>query len=190
MKPQPPALSIAAIRRSGPSPRMLLSLALSVIVPAGIIIAVTRSRAGGPGALPLPPLHPHAPDLALIAAAPFQIKLHLLAVFLALGIGIALLIGVKGNRLHRAMGWTWVIAMMVGAVSSLFIRVVNHGALSYIHLLSGWVIVALPMGVACARRHRVRQHARMMTGLFTGGLILAGAFTFAPGRLMWSLFFR
>jgi uncharacterized membrane protein len=29
----------------------------------------------------------------------------------------------------------------------------------------------------------------MMTGNFLGGLIIAGAFTFAPGRLMWRVFF-
>jgi uncharacterized membrane protein len=28
-----------------------------------------------------------------------------------------------------------------------------------------------------------------MTGLFIGGLVIAGAFTFAPGRLMFRVFF-
>jgi uncharacterized membrane protein len=140
--------------------------------------------------LQLPPMHLHAPDLGLIAAAPIQIKLHLISVLIALGIGIALLIGVKGSRLHRTLGYTWVAAMMIGAVSSLFIRIINHGALSYIHLLSGWTIVALPMGVAFARRHMARRHARMMTGIFTGGLVLAGALAFMPGRLMWNIFFH
>jgi uncharacterized membrane protein len=28
-----------------------------------------------------------------------------------------------------------------------------------------------------------------MTWTFIGGLIIAGAFTFLPGRLMWELFF-
>ena len=44
------------------------------------------------------------------------------------------------------------------------------------------------MGVAFARRHKVRLHARMMTGLFTGGLVLAGMLAFMPGRLMWEMF--
>jgi len=78
---------------------------------------------------------------------------------------------------------------VTAAVSSLFIQLINHGHLSYIHLLSGWTILTLPIAVALARRHKVKQHARMMTGLFTGGLILAGLFAFFPGRLMWSLFF-
>jgi len=28
-----------------------------------------------------------------------------------------------------------------------------------------------------------------MTGMFTGGMLIAGLFTFLPGRLMWDLFF-
>ncbi|MDB5458354.1 MAG: hypothetical protein JWO72_95, partial [Caulobacteraceae bacterium] len=103
--------------------------------------------------------------------------------------GVVLLIGVKGTTLHRTLGWIWVVAMFIGAVSSLFIRVINHGSLSFIHLFAGWTIVALPMAVAYARRHKVASHARAMTGLFTGGLVLAGLFAFIPGRLMWSLVF-
>lgn len=136
----------------------------------------------------LPAIHLHAPDVTLVAHAPLAVQLHLTAVLIALLIGIVLLIGVKGGLLHRTLGWTWVMAMMTGAVSSLFIRMINHGAFSLIHLLSGWTIIALPMAVAFARRHKVRMHARMMTGLFTGGLILAGALAFVPGRLMWNLF--
>jgi uncharacterized membrane protein len=45
------------------------------------------------------------------------------------------------------------------------------------------------MGVAFARRHNIRAHRRMMTGNFLFGLIVAGAFTFVPGRLMWRVFF-
>ncbi|MBC6981570.1 DUF2306 domain-containing protein [Caulobacter sp. 17J80-11] len=134
-------------------------------------------------------IHPHVPDFALVAAAKPAIQLHLATALLALAIGTILLLGVKGNRLHRALGWTWVIAMATTAVSSLFIRELNHGALSFIHLLSGWTIVGLPMAVYAARRHKVAQHRRSMTGMFVGGLILAGLLAFLPGRLMWELFF-
>jgi uncharacterized membrane protein len=136
-----------------------------------------------------PPLSLHAPHFGLVAQEPLAVRLHLAAVLIALAIGIILLIGVKGTTLHRTLGWAWVLAMMTGAVSSLSIRMINHGALSWIHLLSGWTIIALPMGVAFARRHKVRMHAGMMTWLFTGGLVVAGLFAFFPGRLMWRMFF-
>jgi uncharacterized membrane protein len=162
---------------------LLLSLATAIV---GVTVALNFDRLGLQA---LPAIHLHAPRLGLIASAPLAVRIHLASVATALAIGIVLLIGVKGSAVHRILGWTWVSAMMTGAVSSLFIRVINHGALSYIHLLSGWTIVALPMAVAYARRHKVRAHARTMTGLFTGGLILAGLFAFIPGRLMWNLFF-
>lgn len=133
-------------------------------------------------------LKPHAPDLSLIAAAPTVIQVHLTAALTALAIGIVLMMRVKGTTLHKVLGWTWVAAMGITAVSSLFIRGMNNGHFSFIHLLSGWTIVALPGAVYAIRRGKVAAHRRAMTGMFVGGLLLAGLFTFIPGRLMWSVF--
>jgi uncharacterized membrane protein len=131
----------------------------------------------------------HAPRWEILAAAPAVIRLHVAAAVSAFLIGSALLAGVKGSGLHKALGWTWCVAMGVTAVSSLFIRTINPGHWSFIHFLSGWVIIAVPMGVAAIKRRDVRAHRRMMTGLFVGGLVVAGAFTFVPGRMMWAVFF-
>lgn len=169
--------------------RFMMRLALFTAVALGIVAAAIWPRRASLGMAHLPPLHPHAPDFGLVAQAPLAIQLHLFAVLLAFAIGVVLLAGVKGRTLHRTLGWVWVVAMMTGAVSSLFIRIINHGSLSYIHLLAGWTIVALPMAVYFARTHRVKMHARFMTGLFTGGLILAGLLAFMPGRLMWNMWF-
>lgn len=139
----------------------------------------------GAGAMP----RPHAPDLSLLMKAPVAVQLHVAAAVLALAIGTVLLVGVKGDRLHRALGWTWVVAMSTTAISSLFIRQINAGQLSFIHLISGWTIVALPMAVYAARRHRVRDHRRAMTGMFVGGLLVAGSLAFLPGRMMWAMVF-
>ncbi|WP_414642159.1 DUF2306 domain-containing protein [Brevundimonas sp.] len=139
----------------------------------------------GPAALP----RPHAPDLSLLMHAPVAIQLHVAAAVVALVIGTVLLAGVKGDRLHRSLGWAWVVAMATTAVSSLFIRQINAGGFSFIHLISGWTIVALPMAVYAARRHRVANHRRAMTGMFVGGLLVAGALTFLPGRMMWAMVF-
>lgn len=133
-------------------------------------------------------LKPHAPNIALIAAAPTVVQVHLTAALTALAIGVVLMMRVKGTGLHKALGWTWVVAMGTTAVSSLFIRDMNHGSFSFIHLLSGWTIVALPGAVYAIRRGKVAAHRRAMTAMFVGGLLLAGLFTFIPGRLMWSVF--
>lgn len=131
---------------------------------------------------------PHAPDLSLIAAAPLAVQLHIAGALVALAIGTALLIGVKGNGVHRVLGWTWVVAMALTAVSSLFIRSVNSGDFSFIHLLSGWTLIALPMGVFAIKRRKVSEHRRTMTGMFVGGLLVAGLLAFFPGRLLWHVF--
>lgn len=130
-----------------------------------------------------------APDFDVIAQSSAMIQIHLAGALVALAIGIVLLAGVKGTIMHRTLGWFWVIAMAVTAVSSLFIKELNQGNYSPIHLLSGWTIIILPIAVAMARTHRVKPHQRMMTGMFVGGLLVAGAFTFLPGRTLWNVFF-
>lgn len=134
-------------------------------------------------------VRPHAPRWDLLAAAPAIIRLHIAAAIFAFLIGSVILIGVKGTALHKALGWSWIACMGTTAVSSLFIQTLNPGHWSYIHFISGWVIIALPMAVVAIRRKNVRLHRRLMTGLFVGGLVIAGAFTFVPGRLMFQVFF-
>ena len=166
-------------------------LAITLAIVAGILVVVGAQRslaewAAYFGALQV---HPHLPDLALLATQPLAIKLHIAAALTAFLIGTVQLIGVKGTTLHRVLGWTWVSAMGTTAISSLFIRELNHGSFSFIHLLSGWVIIALPMALWAIRTARVQLHGRLMAGLFVGGLLVAALLTFIPGRLMWRLFF-
>ncbi len=177
-------------RSQPPIPKLgpMLARALPGSAIAVAVVAAAQWRGRARTGLPPMALTLHAPRFDLIATAPVAVQIHLTAVTIALVIGVMLLVGVKGAARHHLMGWTWVLAMATAAVSSLFIRVVNHGQFSLIHLVSGWVILALPIAVAAARRRKVYLHARVMTGLFMGGLILAGLMAFTPGRLMWRLF--
>ena len=173
--------------RRGVSSRRFLVPSLAAVTVA-IVAANPGVRAAPARFLERFGFAPHAPDLSLIAAAPLVIQLHIAGALVALAIGTALLIGVKGNGVHKVLGWTWVVAMTLTAVSSLFIRHINHGDFSFIHLLSGWTLIALPMAIFAIRRRNVRLHRKMMTGMFVGGLLIAGAFAFIPGRLMWHVF--
>ena len=173
--------------RSALSPRPLLPSLLMQTIPlsaAGVLIAFL-TVVGPQGGLPL---RPHSPDWALLADQAPVLQLHIAAAVVALLIGLALLMGAKGNRLHRVLGWTWAGAMGVVALSSLFIRDINAGAFSFIHLFTGWTLIVLPMGLYAARRHDVMRHRARMTGLFVGALLIAGMFTFFPGRLLWRVF--
>jgi uncharacterized membrane protein len=132
--------------------------------------------------------HPHPLDTALLARQPARILVHLGAAVTALGLGVVQLVAPKGTLPHRLLGWIWVLLMVAVAGSSLFIQVINKGGFSPIHGLSAYVLVCTPLAVIAARRQDVEAHRGYMTGMFFLGLIVAGAFTFLPGRLMWSLF--
>ncbi|MDO9471467.1 MAG: DUF2306 domain-containing protein [Caulobacter sp.] len=128
-------------------------------------------------------------DFALFAVQPLVLQLHILAALGTVALGGLIFSMRKGRAFHRTAGWIWVVLMATTAVSSLFIVGINGDFWSLIHLLSGWVLVVLPLGVWAARKHRVDVHRRTMTGIFVGGSLVAGAFTFLPGRLMWRLVF-
>ena len=168
-------------------------LALAALIAALIAMAlgggdfrpVARYLAGFAGAY----THPHFPTAApLLAAGPF-VLVHAGAAAAAMIIGTTLMVGVKGRLMHRVLGWAWVSFMMVVAAASLFIHTLSPGRFSVIHLLSVWVLIAAPLGLVFARRHRVAAHGRMMTGLYFGALWIAGAFTFLPGRAMYAVIF-
>jgi hypothetical protein len=63
------------------------------------------------------------------------------------------------------------------------------GPWSPIHLLSIMVLALLPIAVVSAHRHHVRRHSRIMIGVFSGGLVIAGLFTLLPGRIMHAVIF-
>lgn len=155
-------------------------VAVSIILGAAIAPFAPQMRRAFEG------MSPHAPDWALWMDLPLQIKIHILAALTALAIGTVILLRRKGTGFHKTLGWAWVAAMGTTAVSSLFITGLNGNAYSFIHLLSGWTIIGLPMAIFAIRNRKVAIHKRAMTGMFVGGLLLAGALTFLPGRFMFN----
>ena len=63
------------------------------------------------------------------------------------------------------------------------------GPWSPIHLLSIFTLATLPFAILHARRHRVSQHRNAMITMFAGALLIAGLFTFLPGRIMHAVAF-
>lgn len=125
----------------------------------------------------------------LLNAAP-AIQLHAFAALAAFAIGAVQLSAPKGTLPHRSVGWLWATLMVIVAVSSFFIHELRvWGPWSPIHLLSVFTLVALPLAVMHARRHRVDRHRHAMIAIFTGALVIAGIFTFAPGRIMHAVVF-
>jgi len=120
----------------------------------------------------------------LLQASP-TIQIHAFAAMSAFVLGIVQFTAPKGAIPHRAVGWLWVAIMVVVSVTAFFIHEIRlWGPFSPIHLLAIFTLIMLPLAVRHARRHAVQHHSRAMIGIFTGGLIIAGLFTFLPGRLM------
>ena len=144
---------------------------------------------GVPGSTNLGALPQARPQLDLepFWAAPEVVQVHLATVILALVIGPIQFAMPKGTPGHRWLGWIWALAMLITAIASLFIREINDGGLSPIHIFSFWTFVSLPLGVWFARRGMVGAHKATMIGLYIG-LLIAGVLSAAPGRLTWEIF--
>lgn len=118
------------------------------------------------------------------ARVPMVIWLHLATIGIALALTPVMLLRRRGDRRHRALGTTWVAAMLATAVDSLFIRVTHPGGFSIIHLLSVWTLIQVPLLWWSARTHDLRRHRAAVRGMVTGALLIAGFFTFPFHRLL------
>jgi uncharacterized membrane protein len=125
----------------------------------------------------------------LLNASP-AIQFHAFAAMAAFALGLVQLAAPKGTIPHRAIGWAWVALMAVVAVTAFFIHEIRlWGPWSPIHLLAIYTLIMLPLAVLHARKHRVVNHRNAMISIFVGALIIAGAFTFLPGRVMHAVAF-
>ncbi len=118
------------------------------------------------------------------------IQVHIVVAALALVVGGVQLILTKRTVIHRLTGWFWIILMAVVAATSFFIHEIRvWGSWSPIHLLSIFTLCILFVGVRAARQGRFRTHAITMSATYFLALILTGALTLLPGRMMHQMFF-
>ncbi|MGJ4928411.1 DUF2306 domain-containing protein [Bradyrhizobium sp. HKCCYLS2038] len=129
-------------------------------------------------------------SFAPLLEAESAVVLHAFAAMTAFALGVVQFAAPKGTLPHRAVGWVWVALMMAVAASSFWIHTIRLvGPFSPIHLLSIYTLAMLPLAVWAAHRHRVAAHRRAMIMLFSGALVIAGAFTLLPGRIMHKVVF-
>lgn len=127
--------------------------------------------------LGISPPTPWVRDIAL--------SVHLVTVIPAIPLGGYLFVTRKGGPRHRTLGKVWLALMLITAISTIFIRNLNHGGFSWIHLLTLLTLVAVPQALLSARRGDIAAHRKHMLTFYLGSLIIAGGFTFLPGRTMW-----
>lgn len=120
----------------------------------------------------------------LLSTSP-AIQIHAFGAMAAFVLGIVQFLAPKGTLPHRTIGWIWVGLMVLVSVTAFFIHEIRlWGPWSPIHLLAIFTLIMLPLAVRHARRHSVANHRRAMIAIFFGALVVAGAFTFVPGRIM------
>ena len=126
-----------------------------------------------------------AKGLAQWGSVPAFIWGHILTILAALVLTPVMLLRRRGDRLHRQLGYVWVTAMGVTAALSFGIRTISpSGGLSWIHILSAWTLVQVPLIVWSARTHNLARHRASVRGMVLGALLIAGIFTFPFNRLM------
>ena len=125
-------------------------------------------------------------EALLIAENP--IPSHALAAITALVLGIIQLTRRKGTTLHKYVGYVWVLLMLYVSFSSFFIHDLRLiGPFSPIHFLSVFTIGSVIYAIIMIRRGEITKHKKTMTLLFYLGLVLTGAFTLLPNRIMYSV---
>lgn len=119
--------------------------------------------------------------------------LHLVTVVPCFLIGTLLLLIKKGTKVHKDFGRVYMVLMLITASITLFMpaevgpRLFNH--FGYIHSFSFLTIYTVPTAYWAIKKGDVKSHKRKMILLYFGAIIIAGGFTFFPGRYLNELFF-
>ena len=113
------------------------------------------------------------------------LTIHLATVIPAIPLGAYVILTRKGGARHKLLGKIWLSLMFVTAIATIFVRNVNDGQFSWIHLFTLLTFFAVPKAIMTARAGRIDLHKRHLRNFFLGALIIAGLTAFAPGRTMW-----
>ncbi len=128
--------------------------------------------------------------LAPLLDAPAVIQLHVAAALLSVVLGPVAILRRSRDIVHRTAGRLWVASMAITAGSSFWISEDPMiGPFSVIHILSVITLLGLVSAFRAIRAGDVAKHAATMRALYAQALMLAGAFTFFPGRRMSEAFF-
>ena len=119
--------------------------------------------------------------------------LHLVTVVPCFFIGTMLLLIKKGTNIHKSFGRVYMILMLFTALVTLFMpaevgpKFLNH--FGYIHSFSFLTIYTVPTAYWAIKKGNIKSHKRKMVLLYFGAILIAGGFTFTPGRYLHQLFF-
>ena len=114
--------------------------------------------------------------------------LHLATVVPAFVIGAFQLLRRKGTPSHKLLGKIYMVLMLGTAFITLAMpaevgpRFLGH--FGFIHAFSFLALFNVPLVFIAARRGNIKAHRGAMIGMYVGGILIAGAFAFSPGRML------
>jgi uncharacterized membrane protein len=127
-------------------------------------------------------------------SASSAIQIHVATVVPAFLIGTwQIFFSTKGAPYHRALGYLYMALMAVTSVAALFIHEIMPESpffgFSPIHLLVPITLVSIVGAIYGARTRNIALHRGSMWGVYVGGILVAGALAFMPGRVMHQMVF-
>ncbi len=128
-------------------------------------------------------------NLEILSHMPPMVLAHTVSAFGALGSGIVMWMRPKGTMSHKILGRVFVVLMLMTAFTALFIRQINDGSFSWIHLFVPLTFFSCWELVHHIRKGNLKKHTHAVRGLFFGALMIPGLLSFLPGRMMWHLAF-
>ena len=136
-------------------------------------------------------------SLEPLLSAPWVIQVHAFGAMTAFVLGLIQFAAPKGTLPHKTIGALWIILLSAIAVSSIFIRPSVYPGLpflkwfSWIHIFTLLTFYGIAQGVFLLLRGgpALKFHSRPFTGVFIGGLFIAGVLAFLPGRIMHQVVF-
>ena len=126
--------------------------------------------------------------------APLPVQIHVATVVPAFVLGTwQIFFSKKGAPFHRAIGYLYLALMTVTAITTLWVhQIMPNGpfyGFSPIHLLVLLVLFGVASALYGAWTHNIAMHRSAMIGVYVGGILIAGAFTLLPHRIMHAVVF-
>lgn len=128
-------------------------------------------------------------NIDIFTAQSLAIQIHILVAVGAFFLGAVVFVSRKGTRAHKMAGRIFGILMLITATTAIFIRQLNDGSLSWIHIFVPITFIGMYQIVSTIRRGDIAGHRKHVRNLYFGALMIPGIASFLPGRVMWAMFF-
>ena len=117
--------------------------------------------------------------------------IHLSAAIWLILSGAVQLLMKKGTKPHKVVGWSWMVAMVVVAISSFGIPGILDWFYGYgpIHLLSIWVLICVVVSLVAVQKGNIRIHKAYTVGAYLGAIGAGIAAMLVPDRLIYNFLF-